>query len=100
MYRLLQRDFDARELVRRYPPKLRHPHKQLVYELCGGADVAGMIAVTRWRAEPLPELAPVELAATEVVPMPGHYDYAGPQAGVWHVNFADPDLFYAYGSAL
>jgi hypothetical protein len=32
--------------------------------------------------------------------MPGHYDYAGDDRGVWHVNFADPQLFVAYGSPL
>jgi Poly (ADP-ribose) glycohydrolase (PARG), Macro domain fold len=98
MRSLFRRDFDAAALVRSHPPILRHPHKRLVYELCGGAATTGSIAVTRWRAEPLPPT--LELAATEIVAMPGHYDYAGQDAGVWHVNFADPQLFVAYGSAL
>lgn len=98
MHCVLRRDYDAARLVEEHPPVLRHPHKQLVYELCGGAATIGTISVTRWRAEALP--AVVAIAPTEVLLMTGHYDYAGAQAGVWHVNFADPRLFAAYGSGL
>jgi hypothetical protein len=63
-----------------------------------GAVHSGRIELTRWRAAPLP--THVELAATEIAVVPGYYDYDGPEAGVWHVNFADPQLFVAYGSAL
>jgi hypothetical protein len=95
---LLRRDYDAAALIREHPPRLRHPHKQLIYELCGGNATTGAIAVTRWAAEPPP--ANAVLGATEVVSMAGYYDYAGDDRGVWHVNFADPQLFVAYGSAL
>ena len=94
----LRRDFDASVLVHMHPPLLRHPHKQLVYELCEGASASGSIAVTRWEPAALP--ATVTLAATEIVPMAGHFDYAGSDAGVWHLNFADPHVFAYYGSAL
>jgi hypothetical protein len=95
---LLHRDYDAATLVLRHPPKLKHAYKRLVYELCGGAATTGSIAVTRWSTEPLPST--VRLGAMETVGMRGYYDYAGEQVGVWHVNFADPQLFVAYGSAL
>src|SRR5512140_213883 len=98
MHCSLRRDYEAATLVREHPPKLGHGHKQLVYELCSGAATAGPIAVTRWKAEPLPEA--VALAPTEIVAMPGHFDYAGDHRGVWHVNFADPDLFFGYGTSL
>jgi hypothetical protein len=98
MHLILRRDYDAAVLVREHPPQLTHPHKQLVYALCGGAETTGPIALTRWYAERLPDTR--ALAPTEVVLMPGHYDYAGEQRAVWHVNFADPVLFVAYGSAL
>ena len=98
MHCLFRRDYEAAALVRTHPPILRHPHKQLVYALCDGATTTGSIAVTRWRAESPP--AALALAPTEIVAMPGHYDYAGDDIGVWHVNFADPQLFIAYGSAL
>jgi poly(ADP-ribose)glycohydrolase PARG len=95
----LRRTYDTAALMRDHPPRLRHPHKQLVFELAcpPGAHHAGAIAVTRWRADELPGLC--ELAATEITCERGHYRYDG-QPGVWHVNFADPQLFYAYGGAL
>jgi hypothetical protein len=93
---LLRRDFEAAELVRRHPPVLRHPHKQLVYELCAGAESRGPIAVTRWRAGDIAATA----RDTEVIGVRGHYTYDAESAGVWHVNFADPALFFGYGTAL
>jgi Poly (ADP-ribose) glycohydrolase (PARG) len=95
---LLRRDYDAATLIREHPLRLRHPHKRLVYELCNGAATAGPLTVTRWAAAALPATA--TLATLEAIAMAGHYDYAGDDRGVWHVNFADPQLFVAYGSAL
>jgi hypothetical protein len=97
---LLRRRYDPAELLAAHPPKLRHPHKRLVFELAcpPGAAHAGSIELTRWAAAAaLP--AARELAATEVVAMSGHYEYET-RDGVWHVNFADPELFFGYGSAL
>jgi hypothetical protein len=93
---VLRREVDAAELVRRHPPVLRHPHKRLVFELCSGAGTNGPLSLTRWRAG--------DIAAAwrdpEVIGVRGHYIYDAQSAGVWHVNFADPHLFVAYGSAL
>src|SRR3974377_2073668 len=94
---LLRRDYDAAPLVPDHPPLLRAPHKRRVYELCGGAATWGAVAVTRWAAAALPATA--VLAPTESVAMSGTYDYAGDDRGIWHVNFADPQLFVEYGPA-
>jgi len=95
---LYRRDYEADRLLREHPPELKHPNKLLVYELAlAGERAAGTMTVTRWAPAALPALT---LAATELVAMPGYFDYAGSDAGVWHVNFADPELFFAYGSAL
>src|SRR5262245_50227040 len=95
---LLRRRFDPAELLAAHPPRLRHPHKRLVFELAcpPGARHAGPIELTRWAAAALP---PVVLQPTEVLPVPGHYEYETRDA-LWHVNFADPQLFVAYGSSL
>jgi len=95
----LRRTYDAAALLRDHPPRLRHPHKQLVFGLAcpPGTHHAGTITVTRWRGDELPGLC--ELAATELICERGLYQYDG-RAGVWHVNFADPQLFCAYGGAL
>lgn len=95
---LLRRDYDAARLIREHPPRLRHAHKQLVYELCDGSAATGVITVTRWEAATLPEMG--VLMPTEIAVAMGGYDYAGSDRGVWHVNFADPQLFVAYGSPL
>src|SRR5688572_5282559 len=96
----LRREYAPAQLLAAHPPILGHPHKRLVFERAcpPGAAHAGSIALTRWSAAPLPSR--VELAATDVVAMLGYYDYAGDDAGVWHVNFADPQLFVAHGSQL
>jgi hypothetical protein len=93
---VLRRDFEAGELVRAHPPVLRHPHKRMVFELCGGAETRGPIWVTRWRAGGIAATS----CETEVIGVRGHYTYDVECAAVWHVNFADPNLFFAYGSAL
>lgn len=95
---LLRRDYDAATLIRDHPPRLRHPHKQLVYELCNGVATTGPLSVTRWAAAVPP--ASATLAPLEAIAMAGYYDYAGDDRGMWHVNSADPQLFVAYGSAL
>ncbi|WP_224369822.1 poly(ADP-ribose) glycohydrolase [Hyalangium versicolor] len=97
---LLRREYEPAALLKAHPPVLRHPHKQLLFELTcpPGAVHSGRIVLTRWRAAPLPTT--VALAPTKSLAVPGTYDYNGDDAGVWHVNFADPQLFVAYGSAL
>ncbi len=97
---VLRRVYDPMQLVTAHPPKLGHPHKRLAFELAcpPGTVHRGSIELTRWAARALPPT--LALAATELVVMPGYYDYAGDDAGLWHVNFADPALFFAYGSGL
>jgi hypothetical protein len=96
---LYRRAYEARALLRDHPPLLEHRNKRLVYELAmAGSPPSGTIEVTRWAAMLLPDH--LDLARPAEVAMAGYYDYAGATDGVWHVNFADPALFFAYGSAL
>ncbi len=97
---LVRRSYDAAALFVDHPPKLRHLHKRMVLDAAVPRDttLVGRIELTRWKAAELP--AACTLVATACTPMPGYFDYAGDQRGVWHVNFADPNLFFAYGSAL
>lgn len=97
---LLRRSYDAAALYVDHPPKLRHLHKRMVLDAAvpRGTTLAGRIELTRWKAATLPTAC--TLTATECTPVPGHFDYAGDHRGVWHLNFADPNLFFAYGSAL
>ncbi len=96
--------FDATSLLKEHPPQFRHPHKALLFELAypHGATPRGQIELTRWaRHIEEPIQLPRALAADV---QPNFYDYkpaADPASSVeWHVNFADPRLFVAYGSGL
>lgn len=93
-----------------HPPVLRDPNKKVVFEVACpvGTVHEGEIAYSRWPALALPEVMALDGAAQRVKVREGVYDYAsatgmegGPFGAVeWHVNFADPRLFTAYGSGL
>lgn len=99
MQAILRRAYAPAELLSLYPPEMRHPNKQIVWDLACSPDSihSGLVELTRWAALPLPER--LSLAPTDIAPVPDVYDY-GNELGVWHVNFADPELFVAYASSL
>jgi poly(ADP-ribose)glycohydrolase PARG len=105
---LQRRTYVAAELMRRHPAVLRNENKQVLFAIAcpAGAAHSGRLEYSRWPEIPLPPPRAVGQvgAADLVVVRDGYYDYRPiPDLGVgveWHVNFADPDLFYAYGSAL
>jgi hypothetical protein len=105
---LQRRTYQAAELMRQHPGVLRNENKQVVFAIAcpTGAVHSGRLEYSRWPEIPLPlpcEVDPVSAARLAVV-RDGFYDYRpvlDPGVGVeWHVNFADPNLFYAYGWAL
>lgn len=99
---LFRVSFDAARLLYDYPPKLRHANKLSLFELAypPGSEAHGTIEVTRWRADVDEELRLSQHAESTVEP--NFYNYPSSPAGSleWHVNFADPHLFVAYGSGL
>ncbi|MFN8177613.1 MAG: hypothetical protein U0167_06790 [bacterium] len=103
----LDRDvFDAAELVALHPPLLWNPNKRVVFQVAcpRGSSARGRISYSQWPAMPLPESADLRRASQLVEARADVYDYApamtDPRAVEWHVNFADPHLFVAYGSGL
>ncbi len=68
-----------------------------------GCVHGGTVHYSRWPSASLPaEVAPGR-ALKVLDARPGYYDYRPclpPPAVEWHVNFADPDLFFGYGSGL
>jgi len=96
-------EFDAATLMRQYPPVLRNPNKLVVFRVaCPDGTAGGHLSYSRWAEMPLPATADPGRAATLLAVRDGFYDYEPPTepAPEWHVNFADPRLFYAYGSSL
>ncbi|MDB5347206.1 MAG: hypothetical protein JWP89_5583 [Schlesneria sp.] len=97
---LESRDYDSAMQQQQYPPVLRHPHKRLVYDLClaAGYRAHGHLKYSQWKPRGLPESIPSR--ASEVIVQQGYFDYAPSTNSAWHLNFADPRLFFAYGSGL
>ncbi|WP_406693624.1 hypothetical protein V5E97_21570 [Singulisphaera sp. Ch08] len=99
--------FAIRELVEEHPPVWNDRNKQVVFAVAcpPGSTRQGRLDYTRWGAMPFPAEGLDPAAAIDrMVARPGFYDYAreADLAGglEWHVNFADPRLFFAYGSRL
>jgi len=96
----------AARLMTDHPPRLYHPNKQAVYDIACPPGVVheGVIEYTRWASFALPEGVRVDGAEGSVEIRESIYDYepALADAGAieWHVNFADPALFFAYGGGL
>ncbi len=89
-----------------HPPVWRHPNKQVVFDIAtdDGKSPPGRLSYSQWAAMPLPESTGLEAADGLVLARDGYFDYRpvfDHENGLeWHVNFADPHLFVAYGSSL
>jgi hypothetical protein len=98
-------DFDAATLVAEHPPVWRNENKQILYGIGCPPDSVhqGQIGFTRWGAMSLPTTA-AHARVGPVLSLPGFYHYTSvldpTEAIEWHVNFADPHLFVAYGGPL
>ena len=96
---------DAAQLVADHPPLLVHPNKVAVYAVAcpRGCVHTGRIQYSRWRSLDLPAELHWNRAATRIEARRGFFDYVplvGSGAVEWHLNFADPRLFFGYGSGL
>lgn len=98
--------FDANRLMAEHPPILRHTNKLVVFKIgCpDGCTYQHELGYSRWEALPLPERVRLADALEGVQSRHTIFEYRPAEdlsrAVEWHVNFADPLLFYAYGSGL
>jgi hypothetical protein len=101
-----RRTFEAQQLMQSHSPIWHHPNKQAVFEIAcpPGSPHRGQLEYTRWPAMALPDAVDLAGVADLVESREDVYDYAplpgSADAVEWHVNFADPHLFIAYGSSL
>lgn len=98
---LFRKEFDAEVLLKQHPPQFQHSHKTALFELAypDGKVFPNSICVTRW-SQAVPETLSFS-TPIKVDLRPDFYDYKPIGPGTeWHVNFADPRLFVAYGSRL
>lgn len=98
-------EYDAATLMVAYPPRIHDRNKRVVFEIAcpGGRGPTGPVGFSRWSAMALPPRVDPASAAGLVEIRDGFYDYEPLGLGTtveWHVNFADPSLFVAYGSGL
>ena len=105
-YLMAQLSIRAEELCARHPPKFACSRKRLLHELACPADVPhqGVLHFSRWQERNLPELLDWNEQSPRLRIVPGFYRYDSDDSEKeeihWHVNFADPNLFFGYGSSL
>ncbi len=98
-------EFVTQQLMTEHPPVLYDRNKRAVFDIAcpAGCVHGGTLSYTRWLHMELPDTATPADAVSRVEARDDVYDYA-PSANAtaveWHVNFADPRLFVAYGSGL
>ena len=98
--------FETPELMANHTPVWLHPNKQVVFDISspGGCTHEGQLVYSRWSSRPLPDKANLAAAIRILEGREDVYDYIPSlwiaDAVDWHVNFADPQLFVAYGSSL
>ncbi|MDO8881205.1 MAG: hypothetical protein Q7W44_10495 [Coriobacteriia bacterium] len=103
---LERQTYDVPTLVAEHPPVIHDPNKRAVWEeACPDkCAYAGELGYSRWPALPLSARVDASAHLDRVVDVPTVYDYEPvadlPGAVEWHVNFADPFLFFAYGTGL
>ena len=92
--------WSASALSAAYPPRHRHPNKQVVHDVAcpPGSALGGDVSVTRWD----PMALPATWSPPKVQVVPGYFVYgrSAPGTTAWHQNFADPRLFGYYDTAL
>lgn len=102
---MLRRTWDTAPLMRDHPLRFTHTSKEHAFGLVLPPSTVhqGTVEVTRWAAMDLP--ATVGAASTMLVGVqPNAYQYElvsePTTTREWHVNFADGNLFFGYGSWL
>jgi hypothetical protein len=96
-------NIDGESLFKEYPPVWHDDNKLIVFEIAksSGYSFDGKISYRRWRPFVLPKR--IDDQRLKFSAHAGVFKYTeqkDPRIVDWHLNFADPDLFVAYGSEL
>jgi hypothetical protein len=97
--------FDTRKLVEDFPPRLRDRNKEVVYRIAcpPGRAHDGKLVFSHWPAMTLPERFSADAPNTAFEYREDLFGYEPTPPGrlvEWYLNFADRELFYAYGGPL
>ena len=96
-------NLDGESLYNEYPPAWHDDNKLIVFEIAksSGYPFSGNISYRRWSPSALPERTDDNRLKFSAHPEVFKYaQQKDPKIVDWHLNFADPDLFVAYGSEL
>ena len=96
-------NIDCENLFKESPPIWHDDNKLIVFEIAksSGYPFNGRISYKRWPQFELPEyLDDRELKFSAHAEVFKYAEQKDPKIVDWHLNFADPDLFVAYGSEL
>ena len=93
---------DGESLFKEYPPIWHDDNKLIVFEIAksSGYPFNGKISYKRWPKVELPERLDIESNFSAHAGVFKYAEQTDPKIVDWHLNFADPDLFVAYGSEL
>ncbi len=104
MERICQQEFNAQELVAKYPARLNNRNKEIVFDISSpeGTVHSGTISFSRWRQMQLPDTVTRGGECPSFKLREDFFTYdSSPQGQIdWHLNFAHYDLFCAYGGPL
>ena len=95
---------DGESLFKEYPPIWHDENKLIVFEIAksSGYPFNGKISYKRWPQFELPKriIYDNKLKFSAHAEVFKYAEQKDPKIVDWHLNFADPDLFVAYGSEL
>jgi hypothetical protein len=99
---LQQLHWDAATLRADFPPLFHHRNKAVLDSIAtaGGWRPSGTLVYTQLGPAPLPATVNGGVARVDVRSCGYDYTPAGEGLADWFVNFADPALFFGYGTAL
>ena len=103
LYLLDDLDIDTESIFEEYPPVWNDENKLIVFEIAksSGYPFNGKISYRRWRPSVLPKrIDDYKLKFSAHSDVFKYAEQKDPKIVDWHLNFADPDLFVAYGSEL
>lgn len=94
--------FGAGSLIHDHPPRWHDRNKQVVFDIAcsSGFPFDGEVSFALWTEETPPDII---TGRSGFCVRAGFFEYAVPSESTtvaWHLNFADPHLFFAYGSSL
>ena len=109
-YLIVRKEFNTQEMVSKYPPKIFSNNKKIVYNIAciEGCIHNGTLGFSKWSTFDLPDEFIIKSNFTQVTMQEDIFQYTTNASNIkttnpkmeWYINFADRNLFFAYGGGL